>query len=150
MTAHGLISQALGLQASYLVLKDKSTEVLLRDIDRKLLISNGLTQSSTIILSFAVEIALKSILKHRFDSFPKIHNLKQLYKKLNANDRLQISKIYKQKANSDIEECLEVHKDLFMRFRYLEGETGAPVDNEKVNILLSSIIKFYNEINSDS
>jgi HEPN domain-containing protein len=149
MTANALISQALGLQASYIVLKGKSNEVLSIDIDRKLLIFTGLSQSSSIILSFAIEIALKGLLKFRFDKFPKTHDLKKLYEKLHENDRIEISNLYKQKTNSDIEECLERHKDMFMEFRYLEIEIDEPNDNIKVNAALTSVIEFYNRIKNN-
>lgn len=92
MTANGLISQALGLQASYFVLKEKSIKVLSSDLDRKLLIYTGLTQSSSIILSFAIEIALKSLLKIRFENFPKIHNIKNLYERLDENEEFKFPK----------------------------------------------------------
>jgi HEPN domain-containing protein len=150
MTANGLISQALGLQASYFVLKGKSKEVLSIDMDRKLLVFTGLTQSSSIILSFAIEIALKGLLKFRFNNFPKIHDLKKLYERLDENDRVQIFEIYKQKTDSDIEECLERHKDMFMEFRYLELEIDEPNDNEKIDAALNSIIEFYNLIKNNT
>lgn len=146
MTANGLISQALGLQASYFVLNGKSKEILLKQVDRKLLIYAGLQQSSSIILSFALEIGLKGLLKFRFDNFPKSHDLKKLYKKLNENDRIQISKRYKEITNSNIEDCLERHKDMFMEFRYLEIEIDEPNNNDNVNEALNSIIEYYNLI----
>lgn len=150
MTANGLISQALGLQTSYHVLKDKSKKVLSSDIDRKVLFSTGLTQSSYIILFFAIEIALKGLLKFRFDNFPKTHNIKKLYEKLDKNDKIQIANIYKQKTDSIIEECLEKHKNMFVTFRYLDSETGIRPDNEKINASINSIIEFYNSIKSEN
>jgi len=150
MTANGLISQALGLQASYYVLKGKSKEVLSIDIDRKILVSTGLSQSSSIILSFAIEIALKGLLKFRFNNFPRIHNLKKLYERLDENDRIKISEIYKQKTGSDINECLERHKDMFMEFRYLELKIDEPNDNKKVDAALDSVIEFYNLIKNNT
>lgn len=149
MTANGLISQALGLQASYFVLKGKSQEVLSTDINRKVLVFTGLSQSSSIILSFALEIALKGLLKFRLNSFPRIHDLKKLYENLDANDRLKISEIYRQKTNSDISECLDRHKDMFMEFRYLDIEIEELNDNEKVNEALNSVINFYNILKSN-
>jgi len=150
MTANGLMSQALGLQASYFFLKWKSKEVTSININRKPLIITGLVQSSSIILSFAIEIALKGLLKFRFDNFPKIHDLKKLYERLDENDRIKISKIYEQKTNSDIEECIERHKDMFMKFRYLDLISDEPNNNENVNAALNSIIEFYNLVKNNT
>ena len=149
MTAKGLISQALGLQASYYILKGKSKQVYSIDIDRKPLITAGLAQSSSIILSFAIEIVLKGLLKFRFNDFPRIHNLKKLYEKLDVNDQFQISGIYKEKTDSNIADCLERHKDMFMEFRYLELEIDEPNNNEHVNAALNSIIDYYNLIEAN-
>lgn len=150
MTAKGLISQALGLQASYFVLNGKSKQIYSIDVERKPLITAGLAQSSSIILSFAIEIALKGLLKFRFNDFPRIHNLRKLYEKLDEKDQFQISKIYKEKTDSNIEECLERHKDMFMEFRYLELEIDEPNNNEHVNAALNSIIDYYNRIEANS
>lgn len=150
MTANGLISQALGLQASYFVLNGKSKEVLSINIDRKPLIIAGLSQSSTIILSFALEIALKGLLEFRFNNFPKIHDLMKLYKKLDENDRIQISNLFKEKTDSDIEACLERHKNMFMEFRYLELEINEPNNSENVNAALNSVIDYYNRIKGNT
>lgn len=87
MTAKGLISQALGLQMSYFILNGKQKKLYSIDIDRKPLITAGLAQSSSILLSFAMEIALKGLLKFRFNDFPRIHNLKKLYEKLDVHDQ---------------------------------------------------------------
>lgn len=144
MTAKGLISQALGLQMSYYALNGKLKHVYSIDIDRKPLITAGLVQSSSILLSFAMEIALKGLLKFRFNDFPRIHNLKILYEKLDVHDQFQISKIFKEKTGSNIEGCLERHKDMFMEFRYLELEIDEPNNNEFVNAALNSIIDYYN------
>jgi len=149
MTANGLISQALGLQASYFVLRGKSKEINSIEIERKVLIHSGLVQSSSIILSFAIGIALKGLLKFRFEDFPKIHDLKKLYERLDEDDKTQISKIYKQKTDSNLEKCLERHKDMFMEFRYLEIEYDEPSKNENVNEALNSIIDFYNSIKNN-
>lgn len=147
-TANGLIAQSLGLQVSYSVLKGKIKQIIPIELERKKLIITGLVQSSSIILSFAIEIALKGLLKYRFGDFPKIHNLKKLFDKLDENDRIQISQIYKKQTDTDIEKCLERHKDMFMEFRYLELEIDEPNNNENVNIALNSIIDFYNLIKS--
>lgn len=146
MTVNGLISQALGLQISSYTLKVKYENVMPVDIERKSLILAGLWQSSSILLSFAIEIALKGLLKFRFDNFPRTHNLKRLYEKLDEEDRLKISTIYKQKTNSEINECIERHKDMFIEFRYLELETKERYENTKVNAVLESIIEHYNSI----
>ena len=149
MTAKGLISQALGLQASYFVLKGKSKQIYSIEIDRKPLITAGLAQSSSIILSFAIEIALKGLLKFRFNDFPRIHNLRKLYNKLDEEDQFQLSRIYKEKTDSNIVDCLERHKDMFMEFRYLELEIDEPNNNEHVNAALNSIIDYYNLIEAN-
>jgi len=149
ITANGLISQALGLQASYFVLKGKSKEVLLIDMDRKRLVSNGLTQSSYIILAFALEIALKGLQMFRFCNFYGTHDFWKLYDRLDENDKIQISEMYKKKTDSDIEECLKRHKEMFMAYRYFESEIDRP-DNEKVDVALNSVIEFYNLIKNDS
>ncbi len=144
MTANGLISQALGLQASYFVLDENSKRALTANIDRKPLIFAGLSQSSSIILAFALEIALKGLLMHRLSRFPKTHDLLKLYEQLDENDRIQISNLYTEKTESDIIECLKRHKDMFMEFRYLEIEIDEP--NNNINAALNSVIDFYNQI----
>lgn len=146
MTANGLISQALGLQASHYALNGKSKEVRLDNSDRKELILTGLAQSSSILLSFAIEIALKGLLKYRFNDFPRIHDLKKLYNKLDEDDRTEISSIFKEKTNSDIDKCLQRHKDMFIEFRYLEQESDEPYNSKHVNDALNSIIEYYNHI----
>lgn len=91
MTANELISQSQGLQASYYALKSKSKEIYSEETDRKPLIIAGFAQSSSIILYLTVEIALKGLLKSRFNKFPKIHDLKKLNNKPDENDKTHIS-----------------------------------------------------------
>ena len=144
MSANGLISQALGLQVSYFILKGKLTQIHLTQIERKLLIIAGLNQSIGIILSFALEISLKSLLMLRFNNFPKSHDLQKLYKALSDSDRFEIAKLYKVKTNFSIEECLEKHKDTFVEYRYLEIESH--FNDIDANEALNTIIEFYNQI----
>lgn len=146
MTANGLISEALGLQFSHFLLHENYKKALITNIDRKPIIIAGLSQSSSIILSFALEIALKGLLKHRFNKFPKTHDLLKLYDKLDKNDRDKISNLFSKKTNTDIEECLKRHKDMFMEFRYFEIEIDEPNNNENVNVAIDSVINFYNQI----
>lgn len=148
MTANGLISQALGLQASYFVLNGKSKDVLSIELERKVLVHTGLRQSSIILLSFAIEIALKGLLKYTTSNFPKTHNLKILFERLNENDRIQLSEIHKRKTDSDIEGYLNRHKDTFNAFRYLDMETDEPINSEELDTALNSIIEYYNQIKS--
>lgn len=150
MTANGLISQALGLQISYFVLDKKSKYISSIEIDRKVLIHTGLRQSAIIILSFAIEIALKGLLKFRINSFPKTHDLKKLFERLDENDRIQLSKIHKQNTNFDIADCLSKHKNTFMAFRYLETNIEEPIYTEQLDAVINSIIYYYNEINGKS
>lgn len=150
MTANALIRQALGLKASYFVLNSKLKQIPFINIDRKELLIAGLAQSASIILPFALEIAFKGLLKYRHGSFPRIHDLMKLYKILDINDQIEISKLYKEKTSSDIEICLQRHKDMFMEFRYLELKINEPNDNEKVHAALDAVIDFYNQIKNNT
>lgn len=146
MTAHGLISEALGLQASYFVLDHKLKTILPSSIERKTLIIAGLKQSSSLILSFATEIALKALLKFRFNYFPKTHNLKRLFDELSREDKSQLSEMFNSKTDLDISTLLESHKNTFMEFRYFEGQLDQAYDNISINEALNSIIIFYNRL----
>lgn len=150
ITAHGLISEALGLQASYFVLENESKQVLASHIERKTLILAGLKQSSSLILSFATEIALKALLKFRFNLFPKIHDLEGLFNKLSSEDKLQLSIIFNSKTNLNIHEFLEKNKNSFMEFRYFEGQINQPFDNMNLNEALDAIIIYYNQLLQES
>jgi len=150
MTGSGLISQALGLQASYLVLNGKAKDILTMEIDRKVLIHTGLRQSSIIILSFAVEIALRALLKFKFDDFPRTHDYRILFKRLNEHDRSRLSEIYKGKTGSDITHYLNRKKNTFMAFGYLETGIDEPVNSDELNTVLDSIIECYNQLESNA
>ena len=144
MTAHGLICRALGLQASYHALKGKRKAVEASDLDRKTLISTGLAQSASIILPFAVEIALKSILTLRRGTFPKSHDLRRLYEELDEGDRASIAERYKVRTGASLDECLERHKDMFVAFRYLDQDMGRP-NLDQLDMAINSVVDFYNE-----
>ena len=146
MSAHGLISEALGLQISYIVLVQKLKEVNESKIERKHLISTGLAQSSNIIISFALEIALKGLLKYRIDNFPKTHNFQILFNLFSENDKTNIATLFEKKTNLNIEDCFEQYKNMFMDFRYLESGNNNPHNSYIIEQAVEAIIEYYNLI----
>jgi len=151
MTPKGYISQALALQASYLVL-DGAKKNNNFPSGREELISTGLHQSSTIILVFAIEIALKGLLKLRFGSFRRTHDLKKLYDDIPLNNRKRISEIYKSKlerTDSTLESLLELHKSMFVDLRYLDGFVNVVPNLKFLSKALDSIVNYYNEVKVD-
>ena len=103
------------------------------------LVQAGSSLGGALLLSFAVECALKALLEAQGTKITKdlkIHGLYKLYAKLGAKTHRQVSIVYESLVSSDRDEglrvaaaatlkgCLRNHDNSFKRWRYDVGNAG--------------------------